>query len=326
MASPNAIFTELVTTTFRKHGRQFRDNFTNNNAFLKRLLKKGMKRYEDGGLTIVEPLEYAANSTYQRFSGYDVLNVGASEVFTAAEYVWRQIAINIVASGEELRKNSGESRIINLAKSRLRNAMNTFKNNFSFDAYSDGTLSNQIGGLQLIIPDNGLGTVGGIDASQYEFWRPAVNSFAAPIDGSAPVAASAATIEQMMLKLWLNQVRGDDKPDLLVADNTFFELYEMSQVSIKRYTTNEGGTDADGGFATLKYKGADVIFDGGSGIPSNHMYFLDTDYLHLVVHREADLDELPEQRPYNQDAAVIPLIWMGNITCSNRRRQGVLIA
>lgn len=321
MASPNAIFTELVTTTFRKHRRQFRDNYTNNNAFLKRLMGKKLKRTEDGGLSIVEPLEYAGNSTYQRFSGYDILNVGASEVFTAAEYQWRNIAINITASGEELRKNSGESQIINLAKSRLKNAMNTFKNNFSFDAYSDGSIPNQVNGLQLLIPDNGLGTVGGIDSSQYAFWQSAVNSFAAPVDGSAPVTKSSSTIEPMMLKLWLNQVRGDDKPDLIIADNSYFELYESSQVSIKRYTNQE---DADGGFTTLKYKGADVIFDGGSGIASNRMYFLTTDYMKLVVHEKADLDELPEQRPYNQDAVVIPLLWMGNLTCSNRRRQGIL--
>lgn len=324
MASPNAIFTELVTTTFRKHGKQFRDNYTNNNAFLRRLMRKGMKRTLNGGLSIVEPLEYAGNSTYQRYSGYDILNVGASEVFTAAEYRWRNIAINILASGEELRKNSGESLIINLAKSRLRNAMNTFKNNFSFDAYSDGSIPNQVGGLSLLIPDNGLGTVGGIDSSLYPFWQSAVNSFAAPIDGSAPVAKSASTIEGMMLKLWLNQVRGDDKPDLIVADNSYFELYETSQVSLKRYTTDESAGGADGGFTTLKYKGADVIFDGGSGIAANRMYFLMTDYLGLVVHEKADLAELEEQRPYNQDAAVIPLIWMGNLTCSNRRRQGIL--
>lgn len=323
MASPNAIFTELVTTTFRKHGKQFRDNFTNNNAFLRRLMKKGMKRTEDGGLSIVEPLEYAGNSTYQRYSGYDILNIGASDVFTAAEYAWRQIAINIVASGEELRKNSGDSRIINLAKSRLKNALNTFKNNFSFDAYSDGTIPNQVGGLQLIIPDNGLGTVGGIDSSLYPFWQSQVNSFAAPLNGGGAVVPGATTIEDMMLMLWLNQVRGDDKPDLIVADNNYFRLYENSQVSIKRYT---GDGEADGGFTTLKYKGCDVIFDGGSGIGNDRMYFLDTDYLSLVVHKDADLDELPEQRPYNQDAAVIPLIWMGNITCSNRRRQGLLKA
>ena len=42
---------------------------------------------EDGGLSIVTPLEYASNSTYQRYSGYDVLNINAVDVLTAAEYL-----------------------------------------------------------------------------------------------------------------------------------------------------------------------------------------------------------------------------------------------
>ena len=124
---------------------------SNNNALLMRLAQKGRTRTEDGGLTIVEELDYAENSTYQRYSGYDSLNVSASDVLSAAEYNWKQAAVHVTASGRELRINSGDSRIINLAKSRLTNAMRTFKNNLSSDVYSDGTSSNQINGLQAIV-------------------------------------------------------------------------------------------------------------------------------------------------------------------------------
>jgi hypothetical protein len=282
-------------------------------------------RLEDGGLTLVSPLDYANNSTYQRFSGFDVLNVGASDVITAAEYQWRQIAINVVASGQELRINSGRQQIINLVKARTKNAIRTFKNNFSADLYSDGTLPNQINGIQALIADTGLGTVGGIDATLWPFWQNAVQSAAAPIQGGGAIVPSATTMESLMLPLWLNQVRGDDQPDLLLADNNYFAFYEQSQTSIKRYT-NDGGSagTASGGFISLKYKNADVIFDGGSGIPVNHMYFINTDYFELVAHRQANLTVMDEIRPYNQDAEVIPVLWMGNLVCSNRRLQGVL--
>ena len=33
-----------------------------------------------------------------------------------------------------------------------------------------------------------------------------------------------------------------------------------------------------------------------------------------------------EMKPYNQDGEVIPIIWMGNLVCSNRRLQGVIKA
>ena len=171
MASPNAVFTELVSTTFRNHSKEIKDNVSKNNALLRRLTSRGKIRTEDGGLSIVAPLDYAANGTYQRYSGFDVLNIAASDVISAAEFAWKQIAVNVVASGLELRNNSGQYRIINLAKARMNNAIRTFKNGLSNDLYSDGTATNQIGGLQSVVADAGTGVVGGIDSSAFVFWK-----------------------------------------------------------------------------------------------------------------------------------------------------------
>jgi len=324
MATPSSTFTELVATTWRNHASDVKDNITRNNALYARMVSKGQIRLEDGGLTIAQPLDYNSNGTYQRYSGYDILNIQQSDVITAAEFQWRQIALNVVASGLELRTNSGSNAIVKLAKARIKNAMRTFKNNFSYDIYSDGTLPNQIGGLQALVSDAGTGTVGGIDSSSWPFWQSAVQSAAAPIQGGSAVTVSATTIESgVMLPLWLNQVRGDDKPDLIVASNDWFTFYEASQVSFKRYTDNNGSGEANGGFTSLKYKSADVIFDGNSGIPGAHMYFLNTDYLDLVVHKDANLSVQDQMMPYNQDAVVIPVLWMGNMVVTNRRLQGV---
>tara|TARA_R110000868_G_scaffold203245_2_gene451087 strand:- start:27 stop:998 length:972 start_codon:yes stop_codon:yes gene_type:complete len=323
MASPNSTFTELVTTTFRKHKKEFADNVTNNNALMARMSEKGRKRVEDGGLTIVAELDYAENSTYQRYSGYDSLDVSASDVLSAAEYNWKQSAVHVTASGRELRINSGDSRIINLAKSRLTNAMRTFKNNLSSDMYSDGTSSNQINGLQAIVSNDGSGTVGGINSATYTFWKSTVQSAGSPLSGSA-ITVSTSTFENpFMLQLWLELSRGSDKTDLIVMSNDYFTFFEGSQTSLKRYASED---KAQAGFVSLKYKTADVIFDGGSGIPAATGYFLNTDYLELVAHRDAQMSEVPEMRAINQDAVVIPIIWMGNLVCSNRSLQGILKA
>lgn len=316
---PNSVFTELVTTTFNKHRSKIIDNLTTRNAFYKYMEKRGNKRLEDGGLTIVEPLDYAANNTYQRYSDYDVLDISQSEVISAAQYQWRQIAINVVASGREMLINSGEAAITKLVASRMKNALRTFENNFCSDLYSAGSLTNQVNGLQSIVADVNTNTVGGIDANTYSFWQNTVKDASA-----SSVTTSATTIENgLMLPLWLTIDRGPgDQPDLIVMDTVYYAYFESSQVSLKRY--NDRGT-ADGGFTTLKYKNADVIFDGNSGIPASHAYFLNTNYLHLVVHKDADLEALPEIRPVNQHAEVVAMIWMGNVTCSNRKLQGVII-
>lgn len=326
MASPNSTFTELVSTTFRNHRKELADNVSKNNALFNALTKGGRIDILDGGISIAVPLEYANNATYQRYSGYDVLNIQASDVISAAEYQWKQVAVNVVASGLELRNNSGKSQIIKLAKARIKNAMHSFANGMSADLYSDGTATNQIGGLQAIVADAGTGTVGGIDSSSFTFWQNQVQSAAAPIQGGAAITPSATTIESLMLPLYISLTRGSDQPDLIVMSNDYFTFYEQSQTSIKRYTDSE---KADGGFISMKYKGANVVFDGGSlggGIPTSHAYFLNTDYLGLSVHRDANMTEIPELRAVNQDAVVIPVLWQGNLVCSNRSLQGVMKA
>ena len=55
------------------------------------------------------------------------------------------------------------------------------------------------------------------------------------------------------------------------------------------------------------------------------MYFLNTDYLGLVVHRDANWSQMDDKVSVNQDAVVIPMLWMGNLVCSNRSLQGLLL-
>ena len=169
------------------------------------------------------------------------------------------------------------------------------------------------------VPDAGTGTVGGIDSSAFTFWQNEVFDCS-----SNSVTSSATTIENsMMLPLWLELDRGpDDQPDLIVMDNIYYKYFEASQTSLKRYMDADS---ANAGLSTLKYKGADVLFDGNSGIPASHAYFLNTEYLSLCVHRDADLEIMEEQRPINQDGAVVPIVWMGNLTLSNRSQQGVIV-
>ena len=319
MASPNSTFTQLVSTTFRNHRKEIKDNMSNRNALLKYMKKRGNMRKEDGGLSIVCPLDYTTNSTYQRYSDWDILNIAASDVISAAEYQWKQIALHVVASGKELRINSGDSRIMSLAKAKMKNAIRTFNNNFSTDLYSDGTLSNQINGLKAIIAGTPTNTVGGIDANTNAFWKNKVQDASSPLQGGSAITTSATTIEgDLMLPLWLALDRGpDDHPDLIIMDNIYYTAFEKSQVSFKRYSSSDS---ADAGFVTLKYKGADVIYD--SAIDASTAYFINSEYLELVVHKDADLEVMEEARPINQDGSVIPMLWMGNLVCSNRAQQG----
>jgi hypothetical protein len=318
MASPNSTFTEMVTTTLRNHPTTVADNVSGNNALYNRLSKRGKIKTLSGGYEIVRPLDYAENATYQRFSGYDTLNIAASDVISAAKYDWVQAAVHITASGRELRMNNGPEQLIDLAEARTRNALRTASNNMSVDLYSSGALTNQMGGLAHIIQTNGQGTVGGINSTTYPFWR---NQFR---ELAGTNTWSKSTIKGEMNALYLSLVRGSDKPDLIVFSHDLFSAYWESLQDLQRYAS---ASSATAGFQSLKYVDADVIFDSNTNFATTaeRGYFLNTNYLEMVVHRDANWNTLDEKMSVNQDAVVIPVLWQGQLVCSNRSLQGILI-
>jgi hypothetical protein len=107
-------------------------------------------------------------------------------------------------------------------------------------------------------------------------------------------------------------------------------LYVQSLQAIQRITSEES---AAGGFASLKFYGggtsADVVLDGGVGnaCTTNHMFFLNTNYIFLRPHKERNFVPIGgERQAINQDAIVKLYGWAGNLTTSNSFLQGVLIA
>lgn len=320
MASPN--LSEIVTTTLRNRTGKLADNMTENNAILRRMKQRGTIKPVSGGRTIVQELDYAENVTYQRYSGYEVLNISPSDVFTAAEFDWKQASVAVTISGlEGSVQNTGEEAIIDLLQSRIANAERTMQNNISADMYSNGTASGgkQIGGLQLLVADDPTtGTVGGINRATWTFWQN--QSFQATADGGS--AASASNIQGYMNSLYLQCSRGTDKPDLILADNNYYTHYWESLQAIQRITQpNEG----QAGFTNLKFMGADVVFDGGYGgaCPANHMYMLNTNYIHWRPHSQRNMVPLENVHSINQDAMVKFIVWAGNMTLSNAFLQGV---
>lgn len=323
MATPSSVFTEMVTTTLRRSGTEVADNVSNHNALLNVMKRKGKIKTVNGGYEIQEPLEYAENGTYQRYSGYESLNTSASDVLTSAKYEWKQIALHVTASGREIRMNNGKERMINLVKARKKNAMNTAANNMSVDIYSDGSLTNQIGGLANLISTAGTGTVGGINAATYSFWANQFKEMTGTNTAASPSVANSAQMVADMNALWLSTVRGKDKPDLIASTHDLYALYELGLQDKQRYAD---ATMAEAGFESLKYKTASVVFDDNTnfGTTDEKMYFLNSDYLYLVQHKEAQWTTDDEKKPVNQDAVVIPMYWMGNMVVTNRARQGVL--
>jgi len=319
MASPNSNYNDIFTTTLESRTGKLADNVSENNALLSRLKAKNKIRPISGGSKIVEELEYGEVDMVW-YNGYDTIDYTPKQLFTAAEFDMKMCAVPVAITGEDMLKNSGREQMIDLFEKRIENARKTMINKMSAAIYGDGTTAKSIGGLKLLVADSPeTGTVRGINraTSGNEFWRNKAMT--------ASAALTSETIRPLMDKMFLALSRGTDKPDIIVASDDMYSLYEQSLTPLQRFSDAKL---ADAGFQTLKYKGVDVIYDGGQGgkCPDKHMYFLNTDYIYLRPHKDRNMKVIGGDRmAINQDALYRIIGWAGNMTMSNAKLQGVLI-
>lgn len=285
--------------------------------------KKGSLQTANGGRTIIQELEYAENASAQWYAGYETVSITPSDVFSAAEFDWKQLSVAVTASGLEVDvQNVGPEAIIKLLASRIKNAEKTMANKLAQSMYSDGSGSSgkEIGGLQLLVADDPTsGTVGGINRLTWSFWRNQV--FDCSSTGGAN--ASAANIQGYLNTVYNSTVRGNDFPDLIMADSNFYGFFEQSLQAIQRITNPDM---ANMGFVSLKYKGSDVVLDGGVGgnCPANHMYGLNTEYIKFRPSSNRNMVPLETVQSINQDATVKLIVFAGNMTLSNAMLQFVM--
>jgi len=331
MAFANSAITDIIATTIQSRSGELADNLTNNNALLKRLKSKGNVRPFSGGNVILEELMYndPATNNANSYSGYEVLNITPDSPISAAQFSITQYADSVTMSGLEMLQNSSKEAIIDLLDGRMQVSEARLLNRIGSDIYGDGTGNGgkNITGLAAAVPDSPTsGTYGGINRANWTFWQS--KKYSGTSDGGA--AVSATNIQKYMTSLAIQLVRGNDKADLIVADNNYYSLYVQSLQAIQRITSEES---AAGGFASLKFYGggtsADVVLDGGVGnaCTANHMFFLNTNYIFLRPHKERNFVPIGgERQAINQDAIVKLYGWAGNLTTSNSFLQGVLIA
>lgn len=318
MSFPN--ISDVLATTIESRTRKIADNVTKNNAILMKLSMKGNIKPFSGGHKILQELSFAENTNAGWYSGYDILPVGVSDVISAAEYNIKQAAVPVVISGLEMLQNASREKMIDLMDSRLGVAESTIANLISGGLYSDGTGAGgkEIDGLDAAVPlDPTTGTYGGIDRATWTFWRSQLS------DQTAAAGLDPTQIQGFFNTLWASLVRGTDRPDLIMVDNTVWGAYVASLQALQRFTDPSTGQL---GFPTLKYMDADVCLDGGIGgfCPAGTGFFLNTDYIHYRPHSARNMVPLSPNKRYatNQDAEVQILAWAGNLTTSGAQFQG----
>jgi len=312
----NPDFNALLSTTLQNYQPTLVDNIFKDLVLLNHLNSRGRVQVEEGGTSIVEPLMYAVNNTVGSYSGYDAIDLTPQDGITAAEYQWKQMAASIAISGIEESKNRGTEAIIKLLNAKIMQAEESLKSSLNTMLYSNGTGngSKDFNGLGNIVATQN-NTVGGIDASSNTWWNPYHDT-------------TSATLSQQDMGIVYNQIsKGSDVPDLILTNTNLFEKYESLLTANVRY---QDVAKANAGFQNLMFKQTPVVFDLALAVDASDapMYFLNSKYLKLTGMNGHwfNTTDFQNGTVAGVDARYALVMAYGELTCSNRARQGYLTA
>lgn len=304
----NANYDVILSTTLKNYLPRLEDNIFTARPLVFFLKQADQIRQIAGGAKIVLPLIHALNGTAGSYSQYDTLSTTPQEGISAAEYDWKQYSVSIAISGFEEAVNSGEEQVIDLLEAKTMQAEETILEQWDAMFLGDGTGNGGKDwlGLGNLVGQNAT-SVGGIDPSTDAFWQSNINS-----------TAEVLSISRMT-NMYNTTAVGNDKPNVILTEQGLYEKYESLLQPALRYSDTK---TADAGFQNLLFKGAPVTYD--DNVTAGQMFFLNTKYLRLVGHKDVWFKPTPFVRPTNQDARYAQILCMGNLTVSNRKRQGFL--
>ena len=313
----NPDFNALLSTTLQNYQPTLVDNIFKDLVLLNHLNERGRVQVEDGGTSIVEPLMYAVNNTVSSYSGYDAIDLTPQDGISAAEYQWKQIAASIAISGIEEAKNRGTEAIIKLLNAKVMQAEMSLKSSLNDMLFSNGAGNGgkDFNGLANIVGTQN-NSVGGIDASSNSWWNP------------TQATTMAATLSlQNMADVYNRASKGSDVPDLIITNHTLFEEFESLLTPNVRY---QDVAKANAGFTNLMFKQTPLVFDLALATDATDapMYFLNTKYLKLtgMTGYWFTTTEFQKGTVAGVDARYALVMAFGELTCSNRSRQGYLTA
>lgn len=328
----------LVSTSVANARKVLQDNVSRSNSLFSEMPWKS----EDGGLYVAEDLMYAL-SPVDSFEGYDELPLTPTNGITQSQWQWAQAAVPIAISEKERKQN--KHRLVNLITAKISQAEIGMKE-FWPKAFLQGGLVNG-SGSNLYTPYTSLAngstfvdplgklvyyesgttwpslSVGGIDQNTNDWWR------------NQSKASSATTCTAFMDEI-LNMYNTCSKgpggpPNLIICDQVTWELINKSY---RIYYQNNSSSDGNFPFPNIKFFGARIVWDEFVPDVANNtltpetgkgtMYFLNTKFMSCAYESETNFVATEFQKPINQDAKYKHILWMGTVTLSNRRKQGVL--
>jgi len=229
---------EAFSLALEDRSKGYADLVSNSNAILYLMKKKGQFK-EFSGPTIRERLLYNESGTYTRYSGYQYLNPSPAELFNDAEFTPKLAAVSVTLSGEDILKNSGSNQLKDIMEEHIMAAETELVDRFVEDIHSDGTATNQIGGLQLAIPTTPSGgTYGGISRVDNAIWR--TGAYDANSYFAGYTAVNSTSVKPIFDQVMIAHSRGTKGPNVIVCSQEHYLAYTAATTSIQRINEDTG--------------------------------------------------------------------------------------
>ena len=281
----------LTAQTSENIAREAQDNWSDQRVLFNYLKARGRLDLKGGGTQIVYPLWYQAQAA--TFYAEDaVIAIPKVEGVSAATYDWKYSESSTTISGPEKRKNSGESQMIDMLKTKKEQMFEGYYDLLDTAFWADTPASaNDPWGIGALVNDEAGDTansnvVGGIStASAAATWWESVVKDGTPTTGDYGAdGLNTGLVLRKAMRSAANEASGDtpsQKVDGWFGPYNCFEAIEDSMVTNVRYQDKQA---AGVGFENIAVNGvplyptnaatADTVF----GIPSR--------FIKLIGHQD----------------------------------------
>ncbi len=305
----NTDFDRLLATTIEKYKPTLVDNIFTSKPLLFAIQTFGNVETLDGGTSIVQPLLYAEIGNQGSYSGSDVFLTDEDEGTTAAEYNWKQYYATIKLKNIDVAKNSGSAAVLRIVENEVMRAEMSISESLDELFLADGTgnSNKDFNGLKNLVAQN-TSSVGGIDPSAVgnEWW-----------ESQLTTADTNATDLTEFREKYLACSEGNDFPTNIFTTESLYAAIDKEFEQRQRF---QDPTMANQGFETIMFHGAPISFD--RNVDDGFVYFLNLKYITLYKLGDTWFKMSDWLEPTNQDVRVKKITSYGELTISNRKRQG----
>ena len=295
------------------------DNVYNSNVLFYRMYHAN-KFSQQGGTQIEAPLMYKPMAAGGPYQGYQLLNVSPTDSIQNGAWAWKQYYSPVTVDGLTLLRADSPLAIADYIATQLKQAEMDMQDQLGSGLWSDGSNSIALDGvLEAVDSGSVASTYGGISRSGNTWWQ-------------AQEDTSTTTMTLASLQNLFGEVQsGGRAPTIIFSTQANYNRYWNLNLSPQQFPVQPGGKDmqlAQAGFENLLFNGVPWLTD--SHIPTSgtegNLFFLNEDYMQMVVASRADFHLQDFQTPTNQDAMTALLLWAGNLIFTNVQRQGKFTA